>query len=112
MPSVSASWSQCFNATMFRSYSIAAICELFVLSAPARGLDIAATGFVHRQLLSRRAAGCGILLISSEWEELFALCDRVAVLYGGRLTMSRFPQDGAVEIGRMMTGAQDDKVTR
>jgi simple sugar transport system ATP-binding protein len=79
---------------------------------PARGLDIAATGFVHRQLLSRRAAGCGILLISSEWEELFALCDRVAVLYGGRLTMSRFPQDGAVEIGRMMTGAQDDKVTR
>jgi simple sugar transport system ATP-binding protein len=78
--------------------------QLIVAMNPVRGLDVAATSFVYEQLLARRAAGCGVLLISSELDELLALCDRIAVLYNGRLTMSDFPRDGAAEIGRMMMG--------
>jgi ABC-type uncharacterized transport system ATPase subunit len=79
--------------------------ELIVAMNPFRGLDVAATRFVCERLLARRGAGSAVLLISSELDELLALCDRIAVLYNGKLTMSGFPRGGAAEIGRMMTGA-------
>jgi simple sugar transport system ATP-binding protein len=72
---------------------------------PSRGLDLAATEFVHQQLLDIRKQGGAVLLISSELEELFALCDRIAVLFAGRLTMSDFPVGGVKSIGQLMTGA-------
>jgi simple sugar transport system ATP-binding protein len=78
--------------------------RLIVAMNPVRGLDVAATGFVHRQLLARRAAGAAILLISSELDELLALCDRIGVLYAGRLTMTEFPKSGREEIGQLMAG--------
>jgi len=78
--------------------------RLIVVMNPVRGLDVAATQFVYRQLLDRRAAGSAILLISTELDELLALCDRVGVLYGGRLTMTGFPTTGRDEIGRLMAG--------
>jgi simple sugar transport system ATP-binding protein len=77
---------------------------LIVAMNPARGLDVAATNFVYEQLLARRAAGAAILLISSELDELLALCDRIGVLYAGRLTMTDFPATGREEIGRLMAG--------
>ncbi len=77
---------------------------LIVAMNPARGLDVAATNFVYQQLLARRAAGAAILLISSELDELLALCDRIAVLYAGGLTMTNFPTTGREEIGRLMAG--------
>jgi simple sugar transport system ATP-binding protein len=77
---------------------------LIVAMNPARGLDVAATNFVYEQLLARRAAGAAILLISSELDELLALCDRIGVLYAGRLTMTDFPTTGREEIGRLMAG--------
>jgi simple sugar transport system ATP-binding protein len=79
--------------------------RLVVAMNPVRGLDVAATNFVYEQLLARRSAGGAVLLISSELDELLALCDRIAVLYNGRLTMTDFPREGAEEIGRLMTGA-------
>jgi simple sugar transport system ATP-binding protein len=78
--------------------------KVIVAMNPVRGLDVAATNFVYEQLLARRAAGAAILLISSELDELLALCDRVAVLYAGRLTMTDFPRTGRDEIGRLMAG--------
>jgi simple sugar transport system ATP-binding protein len=80
--------------------------DLIIAANPVRGLDIAATHFVHEQLRARRAAGAAILLISSDLDELLALCDRIGVLYGGRLSMSPFPRGGAAIIGQMMTGAR------
>ena len=74
---------------------------------PTRGLDVAATRFVHEQLLAHRSRGAGILLISSELDEVLRLSDRVGVLYRGRLTMSGFPQDGIEKIGRLMAGLSD-----
>ncbi|MDB5876142.1 MAG: transporter related [Ramlibacter sp.] len=78
---------------------------LFIIAMnPVRGLDVAATNFVYEQLLARRAAGAAILLISSELDELLALCDRIGVLYAGRLTMTNFPATGREAIGRLMAG--------
>jgi simple sugar transport system ATP-binding protein len=78
--------------------------RLVIAMNPTRGLDIAATRFVHDQLLAHRAGGAGILLISSELDEVFKLSDRVAVLYGERLSMTDFPGDGIDKIGRLMAG--------
>jgi ABC-type uncharacterized transport system ATPase subunit len=58
---------------------------VIVVAQPTRGIDIAATRFVHAELLARRAAGAAILLISADLTEILALSDRVVVLHAGRL---------------------------
>ena len=78
--------------------------RVIVATNPVRGLDIAATHFVYEQLLQHRAAGRGVVLISSELDELLRLCDRIAVLYRGRLTMTDFPKGSVDAIGRLMAG--------
>lgn len=78
--------------------------KLIVAVNPTRGLDIAATAYVHGQLIARRNAGCGILLISSELDELMTLANRIGVLYRGRLTMTPFPNTTVESIGRLMAG--------
>lgn len=76
-----------------------------VVSQPTRGLDVGATEFVHRQLLSRRAAGAGILLVSEDLEELLALTDRIVVLYEGRIVGEMPAADADVErLGLLMAG--------
>jgi simple sugar transport system ATP-binding protein len=80
--------------------------KLIIAMNPTRGLDIAATRFVHDQLLAHRSRGAGILLISSELDEVVKLSDRIAVLYRGKLTMTRFPADGVDKIARLMTGLE------
>ena len=52
---------------------------------PIRGLDLGATEHVHRQLLKISEAGTAVLLISEELDELLDLCDRIAVIYEGRI---------------------------
>jgi simple sugar transport system ATP-binding protein len=81
--------------------------KIIIAMNPTRGLDVAATRFVHEQLLAHRSRGAGILLISSELDEILQLADRVGVLYRGRLTMSNFPRDGIERIGRLMAGIED-----
>ena len=79
--------------------------KLLVAVQPTRGLDVGAIERVHQLLLDLRAAGAGILLISEELDELFALADRIDVMYEGRITGS-FPPDPNLihEIGLRMTG--------
>jgi simple sugar transport system ATP-binding protein len=78
---------------------------LLVAVQPTRGLDVGAIETVHQLLLDRRAAGAAILLISEELDELFALADRIDVMYEGRVVGS-FPPDPELvnEIGLRMTG--------
>ena len=79
--------------------------DLILAVQPTRGLDIRAAAFVHRQLMDVRARSGGVLLISSDLEELMALSDRIAVLYRGRAmgVQSRETFDSEA-LGRMMTG--------
>ena len=76
-----------------------------VVSQPTRGLDVGATEFVHRQLLDRRAAGAGILLVSEDLEELLALADRIVVLYEGRINGEMYAAAADIErLGLLMAG--------
>src|SRR5205814_1675955 len=59
--------------------------KLIVVSQPTRGLDIAATEYVHERLLEQRGRGAAILLISSELDEVRGLSDRIAVMFEGRI---------------------------
>ncbi len=79
--------------------------SLVVAVQPARGLDVGATAFVHRQLLARRAAGAGVLLVSTELDEILALSDRILVVYKGRIVGAMARRDISVErLGLMMAG--------
>lgn len=80
----------------------------FLLAAqPTRGLDISAIEYVHRTLIDERKRGVAILLISTELDEIFALSDRIAVLYEGQI-MGIVPggTEFMKEVGLMMAGAR------
>lgn len=59
--------------------------ELLVAVHPTRGLDIGAARYVHDKMISARDKGCGILLISADFDEILSLSDRIIVLYEGRV---------------------------
>jgi ABC-type uncharacterized transport system ATPase subunit len=75
---------------------------------PTRGVDISATEYIHQKLLAQRAQGVGILLISTELDEIFALSDRIGVMYKGRLVdILPAVQTDRETIGLMMAGIKD-----
>jgi simple sugar transport system ATP-binding protein len=83
--------------------------RLLVAVNPTRGLDVAATEFVHDALRAHRHNGGATLLVSSELEEILDLSDRILVLYGGRVVTEMRPTGGAEDrerLGRLMTGAE------
>ncbi|HKQ04415.1 MAG TPA: ABC transporter ATP-binding protein [Blastocatellia bacterium] len=81
--------------------------KLLLVSQPTRGVDIGATEFIHRKLIELRDAGCAVLLVSAELEEVLSLSDRVIVVYEGRIVGEVDPKTvGEEEIGMMMTGGQ------
>ena len=59
--------------------------KLLLVSQPTRGVDIGAIEFIHRKLVALRDAGCAVLLVSAELEEVTALADRLMVIYDGRI---------------------------
>ena len=59
--------------------------DLLVAVSPTRGLDIAATGYIHARLRERQAEGGATVLISTELDEVAALSTRIAVLYEGKI---------------------------
>jgi simple sugar transport system ATP-binding protein len=64
--------------------------------------------FVYTQLLRHRADGCGILLISSDLEEVRALSDRIAVLVSGRIPRILDATEADLEVlGLLMAGSGD-----
>jgi ABC-type uncharacterized transport system ATPase subunit len=68
-----------------------------IVSQPTRGVDLGAVENIHRQLRELAAAGCAVVLISTELDEVLALADRVAVIYSGRLMATYDRAD--VELG-------------
>lgn len=74
---------------------------------PTRGLDIAATRNIHDLFMAQRKAGVATLLISEDLDELSSLCDRLIVLFRGRIVArfdrASFHRDA---IGRAMAGIE------
>jgi general nucleoside transport system ATP-binding protein len=77
---------------------------LLVAAQPTRGLDVGAIEFVWRQILDQKAEGRGVLLISAELDEIYALSDRIVTLYEGRITGEYPPDAPPEEVGRGMLG--------
>jgi len=87
--------------------------DLLIVANATRGLDVGATEYTYRRLLEHRDRGAGILLVSSDLEEILSLSDRVAVIHGGKI-MGEIPS-GEVDpsvLGMMMTGTPLEALTR
>jgi len=85
--------------------------KLLLASQPTRGLDVGSIEFVHRRLVTQRDAGAAVLLVSSELDEIYALADRIAVMYEGRIVAFRPPTIPEEELGLLMAGSGVDGPT-
>jgi len=85
--------------------------RMLILHNPTRGLDIGSTRFVYQQVRTATAAGCAVLLISEDLDEVIALSDRVIALYqGSRAGEWQHGSVDAYEVGRSMTGLGEARV--
>ena len=80
--------------------------DLIIAAEPTRGLDVASAQFVHEQLTAAAARGAGLLLISSDLDEAFALADVVHVINRGRISAPLAPEAAAANIGPLLAGLQ------
>jgi len=78
---------------------------VLVASHPTRGLDVAATQFIHRQLLGMRDRGAGVLLVSADLDEILTLSDRIVIMFEGRI-IGELPGASATRerLGLLMAG--------
>lgn len=80
--------------------------KLLLASQPTRGLDVGSIEFVHKRLVAQRDAGAAVLIVSSELDEIYALADRVAVMYEGRIVAFCPPTVPEHELGLLMAGGE------
>jgi ABC-type uncharacterized transport system ATPase subunit len=83
--------------------------RVLVAAQPTWGVDVGAAANIRNALLARRDAGCAVLVVSEELEELFQIADRLGVMAKGRLSpllpAAALP---AERIGRWMSGLWND----
>lgn len=78
--------------------------KLLLVSQPTRGVDIGAIEFIHRKIIALRDAGCAVLLVSAELEEVTSLSDRLLIIHQGRIAGEVDPKVATLEeIGLLMT---------
>jgi simple sugar transport system ATP-binding protein len=78
-----------------------------VASQPTRGLDVGAMEYIHQRILQDRERGAGILLISEDLDEIFALSDRIVVMYEGKIMGGGITGEASREqIGLWMSGVE------
>ncbi len=80
--------------------------KVLLVGQPTRGVDIGAIEFIHSQLIAHRDAGCAILVVSVELDEVMSLADRILVMCAGRI-VGEVPAASADErqLGLMMANA-------
>jgi general nucleoside transport system ATP-binding protein len=78
--------------------------KLLIASQPTRGLDVGSIEFVHRRIVEERDKGLAVIIVSSELDEIYALADRIAVMYEGKITGFRPPTVPVAELGLLMAG--------
>ncbi len=77
-----------------------------IAASPTRGLDVGGATAVHELLLNQCAAGVGLLVLSEDLDELLVLCDRLLVLYEGRVVGELMTADADREhVGLLMAGS-------
>ena len=87
---------------------IAANPTLLIVSQPTWGVDVGAAAQIRGELLALRDAGCAVLVVSEELDELFEISDRLVVIARGRLSPALPAAEATVEqIGAWMSGLWD-----
>jgi len=78
---------------------------VLLIGQPTRGVDIGAIEFIHKRIVAMRDAGCAVLLVSVELEEVMSLSDRIIAMCGGRITGERTADStDERELGLLMGG--------
>ncbi len=79
--------------------------KLLIAHNPTRGLDIPSMDFVYKKMFEHTAKGTAILLLSEDLDELLLICNRIAVMYRGKI-VGILPREKfeKYEIGRLMSG--------
>ena len=85
--------------------------KVLVASQPTRGLDVGSIEFVHERILAERDQGRGVILFSTELDEVMALADRIAVMYRGEIL--EIVESGVTreELGLLMAGVVNKKAS-
>ncbi|MBO9646822.1 MAG: ABC transporter ATP-binding protein, partial [Pseudacidovorax sp.] len=82
--------------------------RVFVVSQPTWGVDVGAAALIRGEILAMRDAGCAVLVVSEELDELFEISDRLYVIAKGHMSP---PIDRAAatvtQIGEWMSGLWD-----
>ncbi len=79
--------------------------KLLIVSQPTWGVDVGAAAQIRGEILALRDAGCAVLVVSEELDELFEISDRLHVIANGRLSPSVERRDATVaQIGEWMSG--------
>ena len=79
--------------------------KLLVVAQPTWGVDVGAATQIRGELLALRDAGCAVLVVSEELDELFEICDRLLVIARGRVSPSVATREATVaRIGEWMSG--------
>jgi simple sugar transport system ATP-binding protein len=79
--------------------------KLLVVAQPTWGVDVGAAAAIRQAIVDLRNGGCAVLVISEELDELFEICDRIAVIAKGTLSPARRASETSVEeIGVWMSG--------
>lgn len=85
--------------------------RLLIVAQPTWGVDVGASAQIRGEILALRDAGCAVLVVSEELEELFEICDRLHVIAKGHLSPSISRREASVEqIGQWMSGLWHEEV--
>ncbi len=83
--------------------------RLLLLDEPTRGVDVAAKAEIHRQLREAATRGIAMLASSSEYDELLELCDRILVLFRGRIVADLRPEEATeTRVAALAGGATEE----
>jgi simple sugar transport system ATP-binding protein len=79
--------------------------KMLIVSQPTWGVDVGAAAQIRGEILALADAGCAVLVVSEELDELFEICDRLHVIAKGRLSPGIARDQASVElIGEWMSG--------
>ena len=77
---------------------------LLIAAQPTRGVDVGSIEFIHEQIVAARDRGIPVIIISTELDEVYALADRIAVMYRGQIIDVVEPTIAREELGKLMAG--------
>jgi simple sugar transport system ATP-binding protein len=78
---------------------------LVLCAQPTRGIDVGSIEYIHEQIVRKRDEGIAILVVSTELDEIFALSDRIVVMFDGKIVATlNASETNPTEVGLYMAG--------